>query len=78
MNISEFQLLCTRNETNVWLSSIPASFITSKTTELVSLFKRLEPAAFGWTAEMSPDRPIPWINLERAKNVGQGRKEYII
>jgi hypothetical protein len=37
----------------------PANFMMSRTKELVILFKRLEPAAFGCTAEISPDRPIP-------------------
>lgn len=46
---------------------LPASFIISRTTELVSLFRRLDPAALGWTAEISPDLPIPWINLNKKK-----------
>jgi hypothetical protein len=52
----------------VWY--IPANFMMSRTKELVILFKRLEPAAFGCTAEISPDRPIPWMNLSKkwAKN----------
>lgn len=43
----------------------PDSFRTSRTTELVSLLSRLDPAALGWTAAMSPERPMPWISLRR-------------
>lgn len=50
----------------LWLTQyIPANFMMSRTKELVILFKRLEPAAFGCTAEISPDRPIPWMNLSK-------------
>lgn len=48
----------------------PESFKTSSTTELVSLLSRLDPAALGWIAAMSPDRPIPWISL-RQTGAGQ-------
>lgn len=41
----------------------PESFKTSSTTELVSLLSRLDPAALGWMAAMSPERPMPWISL---------------
>lgn len=42
----------------------PESFKMSNATELVNLLSRLDPAALGWIAAMSPDRPIPWINLQ--------------
>lgn len=44
---------------------VPESFKMSNTTELVSLLSRLDPAALGCTAAMSPDRPMPWINLHK-------------
>lgn len=47
-------------------ASRPESFRTSSTTALVSLLSRLDPAALGWTAAMSPDRPMPWISLREA------------
>lgn len=41
----------------------------SSTTELVSWLSRLDPAALGWTAAMSPDLPMPWISLPAIANV---------
>ena len=41
----------------------PAIFNESSTSLLVILLSRLEPAALGCTAVISPDRPIPCANL---------------
>lgn len=41
----------------------PESFRMSSTMELVSWLSRLDPAALGWMAAMSPDLPMPWISL---------------
>ena len=30
----------------------------------VNLSINEEPAALGWTAVISPERPIPWLNLQ--------------
>ena len=38
---------------------IPASLMTSSTIAFVNFISILEPAAFGCTAAMSPDRPMP-------------------
>lgn len=37
--------------------------MASNTIELVSFISKDEPAALGCTAAMSPDLPIPWLNL---------------
>ena len=46
-----------------WLS--PALLRRSSIMLFVSLFSSEEPAALGCTAEISPDRPIPWPSLEK-------------
>lgn len=38
----------------------PNIFSASLAIEQVSLEMRLEPAAFGWIANRSPDLPMPW------------------
>ncbi len=46
--------------TSAWLIvRRPSLWIASSTSSLVNLFNNDEPAAFGWTALISPERPIP-------------------
>ena len=55
----------------------PAIFNESSTSLLVILLSRLEPAALGCTAVISPDRPIPCANLSNnatEKSTEQGQK----
>ena len=43
----------------------------SATMELVSFIMMLDPAAFGWTSTMSPDRPMPCPNLVKWSDNGR-------
>ena len=42
----------------------PEILMASRARLLASVISRLEPAALGWTAVMSPDRPMPCASLE--------------
>lgn len=48
---------------------LPAIFRTSRTIALANLATKEEPAAFGWTAAISPDLPIPCERLKENENV---------
>ena len=57
-----FQVIVVYQEARL---SLPHILIASRAMWFVSFIISEEPAALGWMAAISPDLPIPWLNLSR-------------
>ena len=66
-----------QGEREIKAAGLPACLMMSSSRELVIWAISEEPAAFGWAAAMSPDRPTPCANLKTRDTVA-GRVIFIL